>query len=286
MRWFNRYFLATHSLLRNGGYFAGVVHTIDTHWLYFTQKYSGYMMNMLYPLDFLWRRIFPKLPFLKKVYFAITKGRNRMVSKAEIFGRLYFCGYKVVAERAMDNRIFFIAQKVKTPSEDENPTYGLIVRLRRHGVNNKPITVYKFRTMYPYSEYLQEYVYDKNQLKEGGKFKDDFRVTSWGRVMRKLWLDELPMIYNWLKGDLQLLGVRPISRQYLSLYSDKLKSLRMKAKPGLIPPFYADMPKTLEEIEASEIRYIESYLKNPFTTQWYYFWKCFDNIVIKRARSG
>lgn len=286
MRWFNRYFLAVHSILTKGGYFIGYKHTINTHWSYFSKKYDGYLFKILYPIDFMWRRVFPKLPWLKKVYFSITKGRNRIVSKAEILGRLYFCGFKIVAEKEMDNRFYFIAQKVKPPSVDESPTYGPLVKLKRFGANNHPITVYKFRTMYPYSEYLQEYIYEMNQIDKGGKFRNDFRVTSWGRVMRKLWLDELPMIYNWLKGDLQLLGVRPLSKQYLGLYSNKLKRIRAMVKPGLIPPFYADLPKTLEEIEESELKYIESFLKKPFITQWFYFWKCFGNIVIKRARSA
>jgi hypothetical protein len=97
--------------------------------------------------------------------------------------------------------------------------------------------------MYPYSEYLQEYVHEQNQLQEGGKFKDDFRVTGYGKVMRKLWLDELPMLYNWMKGDLQLVALRPLSRHYLNLYDKNLQELRKKVKPGLVPPFYADMPK-------------------------------------------
>ncbi|GAG23045.1 unnamed protein product, partial [marine sediment metagenome] len=127
--------------------------------------------------------------------------------------------------------------------------------------------------------------YEKNKLQAGGKIKDDFRVTGWGRVMRKYWLDELPMIYNWIKGDLQLLGV-PLSVHYLSLYSKELQKMRKKVTPGLIPPFYADMPETFDEICESERRYIQAYLKSPVKTQWAYFWKAFYNIVIKGVRSS
>ena len=115
----------------------------------------------------------------------------------------------------------------------------------------------------------------KNNLKTGGKFQDDFRVTDWGKFMRATWLDELPMIYNWLKGDLKLFGVRPLSHQYLSLYTDELRKLRTTVLPGLIPPFYADIPKTLPEICASEKRYLRAYLESPVKTQWIYFWKVF-----------
>lgn len=77
-------------------------------------------------------------------------------------------------------------------------------------------------TMHPYSEYLQRYVFEKNSLQEGGKIKDDFRVTYWGRIMRKLWIDELPMFINFFKGDLKLVGVRPLSTHYLTFMMKNL----------------------------------------------------------------
>jgi hypothetical protein len=45
--------------------------------------------------------------------------------------------------------------------------------------------------MHPYSEYLQEYIYENNKLQQGGKFNNDFCVTTLGRIMRKTWIDEL-----------------------------------------------------------------------------------------------
>ena len=102
--------------------------------------------------------------------------------------------------------------------------------------------------MHRYAEYIQDYVYAQNNLKAGGKIKDDYRITWWGKVLRTFWLDEIPMIYNLIRGDIKLIGVRPLSKHYLSLYSDDLQTLRSKHKPGLIPPFYADLPSTLNEI--------------------------------------
>jgi hypothetical protein len=252
LRWFNRYFLQVYKKLQNHGYFIGKAHTISTHKKHYHKKYAKYIAGLFYYVNFIWCRIFPKLPIAKKLYFTLTQGRNRMVSKAEIFGRLYFCGFKVVDDMEIGNRLFFIAQKVKMPSYQTSPTYGPLVQLKRIGLNNRLISVYKFRTMYPYSEFLQEYIYQHNDLNTGGKFNHDFRVTDWGKFMRATWLDELPMIYNWLKGDLKLFGVRPLSHQYLSLYTDELRKLRTTLLPGLIPPFYADMPKTLPEIIESE----------------------------------
>jgi hypothetical protein len=220
------------------------------------------------------------------IYFSITRGKGRRVSRAEILGRLCFCGFKIVDEQEFGHRFFFIAKKATTPSTNENPTYGPLVQLQRSGLGGRPIKVYKFRTMYPFSEFLQDYVYEKNSLAEGGKFKDDFRVTGWGRFMRRTWLDELPMLYNWIRGDLQLVGVRPLSRQYLELYDEDLKELRKKVKPGLLPPFYADMPESLEEIMESERKYIRAYLNRPMRTQMRYFGVGVWNIVVRGGRSG
>jgi hypothetical protein len=227
----------------------------------------------------------PKLPGFQKIYFALTKGKNRVISRAELLGRLCFCGFEIIAEENINKKLCFIARKVKTPAIDESPTYGPIVALKRVGYNNEIMLTYKFRTMHPYSEYLQKYVVEKQGLQKGGKLENDFRLTQWGIFMRRFWIDELPMLYNWIKGDLQIVGVRPLSVQYFNMYDKELKKLRKKVKPGLIPPFYADMPETFKEICESEKRYINAFLKNPLKTQWEYFWKAFVNIVIKGARS-
>ncbi|MDD3581751.1 MAG: sugar transferase [Desulfobacca sp.] len=286
IRWFNRYFLLCHEKLRPGGCLVGKAHTISTHRDYFRAKYQGFSGAIFYGLSFIWGRVFPKLPWLQKFYFAVTKGKDRMVSRAEILGRLCFCGFEIVAEEEIGQRLFFIARKIKRPSMNQNPTYGPLIRLKRIGLGGKPITVYKFRTMHPFSEYLQKYVYENCKLEKGGKFKDDFRITGWGKFMRRAWLDELPMLYNWLRGDLGLVGVRPLSRQYLELYTPEHRELHSKVKPGLLPPFYADLPVTLEEIMDSERRYIEAYLQKPVRTQARYFLKCLYNIVVKRKRSA
>ena len=58
--------------------------------------------------------------------------------------------------------------------------------------------------MYPYAEYLQEYIYHNNDLKKGGKFNNDFRVSTQGKFMRKFWIDELPMFKNLIVGDIKM----------------------------------------------------------------------------------
>ena len=80
------------------------------------------------------------------------------------------------------------------------------------------------------------------------------------------------MLINLVKGDLKLDGARTLSKHYFSLYTPEMQEFRSKFKPGLIPPFYVDMPKTLEEIQASENRYLQACEKNPFWTDFKYFW--------------
>ncbi|NTV47330.1 MAG: hypothetical protein HGB11_12605 [Chlorobiales bacterium] len=285
MRWLNQYLLACYDKVKPGGLLIGQFEPLDNIRERFKKKMPRYMFVILYPLHFLFFRVLPKLPRVNHVYFVLTNGRNRVLSKAEVFGRLSFCGFKIIAEEEIGGKLYFIAKKVKTVSAVQKPTYGPIITLKRIGFNGQIIMIHKFRTMYPYSEFLQEYIYEHNKLDASGKFKDDFRLTSWGKLMRKLWMDELPQLYDWLQGDLKLFGVRALSQHYFSLYPEELQKLRVQHKPGLVPPYYADMPKNFEEILDSERRYLVQKTKSPFVTDVKYFIKASYNIVVKKARS-
>jgi lipopolysaccharide/colanic/teichoic acid biosynthesis glycosyltransferase len=228
----------------------------------------------------------PNLPLLRKVYYAFSSGKKRAISFPEALGRLYYCGFEICNYETSENFIYFVAKKITEPAAKGNPLYGPLIKLKRVGKGGKIINVYKLRTMHPYSEFIQKYVYEKNQLAEGGKIKRDFRVTSWGKYFRKYWLDEWPMLINLMRGDLKIVGVRPISAHYLSLYSEELRQLRHKFKPGILPPFYYDLPKTLDEIIGSEIRYLMAYSRNPVKTDIKYFFRIIGNILLKKARSN
>ncbi len=284
-RHLNKYFLAVHKKIYNGGFLVGVVDTIETHRNKLFQKFPILLARIIYPMDFVFRRILPKLPICKKIYFFMTKGKNRVISKAETLGRLSFCGFRVVATKEINNSLYFIVQCDKNPSLVKNPSYGPIIKLKRIGLNGEPVYIRKFRTMHPYSEFLQKYVYEENNLEENGKFKNDFRVTEWGKVLRRFWLDELPQLINFIQGDLALVGVRALSEHYFSLYPDDLKKLRVKFKPGLFPPYYADLPKNFKEIIESERNYLAQKMKQPFVTDVKYFAKAVFNILFKNARS-
>ena len=285
IRRINKFFEAVNEKLPQGGVFVCLAETTELRKKRILSKYPPVLNNIYYILDYFLKRVFPKFPITKNIYFMLTRGENRVISKAELLGRLYSCGFEVVEEEHVENLFYVVAHKIKHPAFDLEPTYGPIIKLRRIGRGGKTIKVYKIRTMHPYAEYLQGYVFEKHSLEQGGKFKNDFRVSTLGRFMRKFWIDELPMLINLFRGDLKIVGVRPLSQHYFNLYSKELQEKRTKFKPGLVPPFYVDNPKTLEEIMASEMKYLEAYEKHPFRTDIKYFFNAFYNIIFKRLRS-
>lgn len=251
------------------------------------ERYIWGVRQIVVRAHYLWHRVCPKLKLTRGFYFAVTQGKNRTFNRVEILGRLYRAGFEVIDEQFRYGEFFVTACKAKAPVQDTEPTGSPIIHLRRKGKDGKEIVVHKFRTMYTYSEYIQPYIYRYQNLQTGGKFKDDYRVNFWGKFLRKVWLDELPMVWNMLRGDLKLVGVRPLSKHYFSLYSPEMQKLRTQTKPGLLPPFYYDnhTPETIDEIQASERRYLEAYLKKPFATDWRYFWGIVGNILFKHKRS-
>lgn len=285
IRYLNKFFEAVNHKMMNGGVFICCAETKDQRKQRILSKFPKAIAYPYYTADFVLKRLMPKSAVTKKLYFAITHGRNRVLALTEVLGRLVSSGFEIINHTEIDGKEYFAVRKIDKPAYAEKPSYGPFFKMRRVGKDGKIIHVYKVRTMHPYSEYLQKYIHDRYSLKEGGKFNNDIRVTNWGKIFRKLWLDELPMLINWLKRDLKFVGVRPLSDHYLSLYDEELRQLRLKHKPGLFPPYYADLPKTLDEIMDSEKRYLKAYSKNPVKTDMVYFWRAFNNIVIKKARS-
>ncbi|HSN50429.1 MAG TPA: sugar transferase, partial [Bacteroidales bacterium] len=272
--------------IENEGYFLCCVETKDQRKARLLKKFPPGINYVLYSFDFIVKRVLPKLKWTRGLYIALTRDLNKVYSRAEALGRLSRAGFMINQESFIGDNLFIEAIRIGKPIPMNGINYGPLIALPRIGKNGDIIKVYKLRTMHPYSEYVQDYVYKQYDLKDGGKFKDDFRITSWGAASRKIWLDEFPMLINFFKGNMKLVGVRPLSRHYYELYSKELQERRIKYKPGLIPPFYADMPSDLDEIQKSEIRYLDSYEKHPVLTDLKYFGKSMFNIMFKHARSG
>lgn len=273
--------------LSQGGYLICNCRTSSVKKAVIYSRYPKGINRIYYGFHYLWHRVFPKIKILKPIYFAFTKGRNRTFHRVEILGRMYHAGFEVVYENTAHGEFRVIGRKIKEPITEGIPSSSPIAKLKRVGKNGKIITVYKFRTMYSYSEYIQEYVYQHRRLDKTGKFYHDYRVNTIGALLRKTWLDELPMVINMLKGEMKLVGVRPLSRQFFGLYTPEMQELRTRTKPGLLPPLYYEkvQPESLEGIQESERRYLEAYLKHPFRTDWKYFWGIVGNIFLNHKHS-
>lgn len=286
LRRVNKYLEAINSKLIDQGLYISCAETQLQRREKFLKKYPKAINQGFLLIDFFYKRVFPKLPLIKSLYFVVTRGHNRVMSKAEILGRLVSCGFKVIETKTINNLTYFVAKKERTPEFDLGASYGPIFRMKRIGKEGKIVKFYKFRTMHPYAEYLQNSIRNENRLSENGKINNDYRIASWGKFFRKYWIDELPMMINLVKGDLKLFGVRPLSLDYFSSYPAKVKELRIKTKPGLIPPYYVDLPHSFDEIVQSEEKYLELYFQSPIRTDSKYLFKAAWNIAIRGKRSS
>jgi hypothetical protein len=282
----NEFIAAVNRKLPYNGLYVGCVETLEQRRSRILNKFWRPIGKIYYFFDFMLKRVFPKWGPTRRIYRLLTRGNNRAMSLTETLGRLSVSGFDIDEYEEVGNMTYFVVRKIARPIITVEPKYGMLIRLRRIGRNEKLFNVYKFRTMHPYAEFLQEYIHRNNRLKNGGKFNDDFRITSWGRWMRMLWLDEQPMWINWFRGEMKIVGVRPLSKQYFTLYPEDFRRRRIKYTPGLIPPYYADLPCTIQEIIASEEKYLDAYDKHPWITDLRYFSMAVYNIVLKGARSG
>lgn len=95
----------------------------------------------------------------------------------------------------------------------------VIFKQKRPGLHEKIFTLYKFRTM------------TDQRDSEGNLLPDDIRLTKFGKLLRSTSLDELPELFNILKGDMSIVGPRPLLVKYLPLYNEQQKH-RHDARPG------------------------------------------------------
>ena len=98
--------------------------------------------------------------------------------------------------------------------------FPILFKQSRPGLNGKIFNIYKFRTM------------TRECDKEGKLLSDELRLTKFGKLLRSTSLDELPSLWNVLKGEMSLVGPRPLLVEYLPLYSSK-QARRHEVKPGI-----------------------------------------------------
>ncbi|OQP03961.1 sugar transferase [Geobacillus sp. 46C-IIa] len=124
----------------------------------------------------------------------------------------------------------------------------VLFKQQRPGLHGKPFYLYKFRTM-------------TDERDENGELlPDHLRLTQFGQFLRKFSLDELPQLYNILKGDMSFVGPRPLLMKYFPYYTDREKK-RHNVRPGITGLAQVSGRNNLgwdERLEL-DVKYVENY---------------------------
>ena len=155
------------------------------------------------------------LPVINIRYVPLTNTGNAFIKRmADIFGSLF--GILITSPIML-----FCAIMVKLTSPGP-----IIFKQERVGLHNKPFFMYKFRSMAQQAP---------SEEKKAWTTKDDPRVTKFGRLMRKTSLDELPQLFNILKGDMSLVGPRPERPLFVEKFKEEIPRYMVKhqVRPGL-----------------------------------------------------
>lgn len=138
---------------------------------------------------------------------------------------------------------------------------GVLFRQTRVGRNGVPFTVYKLRTMVPNAEDLLPDLLEHNEA-SGPMFKmtDDPRVTRIGHLLRKTSIDELPQLFNVVRGDMSLVGPRPALPHEAVQWNDDLKE-RLRVKPGITGNWQVSgrFTTSLEDYQRLDLYYVDNW---------------------------
>jgi len=140
---------------------------------------------------------------------------------------------------------------------------------QRPGLNSKPFTIVKFKTM------------SDGFDKDGAHLPDEVRLTRVGSIVRSTSLDELPQLINVLKGDMSLVGPRPLLMQYLSRYTSE-QAKRQNVKPGItgLAQVNGRNAITWEQKFKLDVEYVE---KQSFAVDIKIFWMTFFNVIQRKG---
>lgn len=131
----------------------------------------------------------------------------------------------------------------------------------RYGKDGKPLHMLKFRTMYENAQDMIAEFTPEQRIEWESNFKlaDDPRITKIGKVLRKTSLDELPQLINILRGDMSVVGPRPIITEELEMYGDR-KEKFLSAAPGLTGYWqaYARSDCSYEQRMEMELHYVDN----------------------------
>jgi lipopolysaccharide/colanic/teichoic acid biosynthesis glycosyltransferase len=286
VQYINKFLIRVNECLPDAGIFIGCIETVLIKKNNLFANGSNIFKQLYWLYCFFFHRVMPKIRSLQKLYFFLTKAKYRWITMAEMLGRLVSCGFEIIEYKEVGGKFYFVVMKTHEPDPNQNPSFGPFFPMKRVGKNGKLIKVYKLRTMHPYSEYLQDFVVKLNGYNEVGKPANDFRLADWGRLFRKYWLDEIPQFINVFKGDLAIVGVRPLSLARFNELPRDVQQKRIRFKPGCIPPYVAlNMPDSKQNIEAERI-YMAAKEKSPFLTDVKFFCMAVYNILTGKIKSS
>ena len=163
--------------------------------------------------------------------FLKDNSTKRVVSNSYLIGKRVFDVVSCFMALIILSPIFLItAISIKI----EDPKGKVFYSHNRIGKDGRIIPVYKFRSMFSNSDELFKRFTpeQKAEFEEFQKLKDDPRVTKVGKIIRKTSIDELPQLVNVLKGEMSVIGPRPIIKKELEKYGN-LKSVYLEVLPGL-----------------------------------------------------
>lgn len=166
----------------------------------------------------------------------------------------------------------------------DDPKGSPIFKQVRCGRDRKLFTMYKFRSMYVDAESKLEELMDDNEMDGPAfKIKDDPRITKVGKFIRKTSLDELPQLWNILRGDMSIVGPRPALPREVEQYTER-QLQRMYVQPGLTC-YWQIQPKrnelTFDEWMQLDLKYIE---ERSFIVDWKIIFATFGAVLKSEGR--
>ena len=164
---------------------------------------------------------------------------------------------------------------------------NVFYKQNRLGKNGKEIYIYKFRSMVDDADNLERWL-NKEQIRQYRteyKVENDPRTTAFGSFLRRTGLDEMPQLINILKGELSLVGPRPIQEEELKFYGED-KDLLLSVKPGLTGYWQAYCSKDTTYTNKKRQKMELYYVKN--CNLWWDLKICFATVgaIVRKAQRG
>jgi len=153
----------------------------------------------------------------------------------------------------------------------------IFYRTERIGQHDAPFMMWKFRTMHDDSE-VPESAFDKFD-------KEDGRVLWYGKLLRTMFIDEFPQVYNILKGEMTLVGPRALPEKQLTEFPEDIRNERKEFKPGFNIWYASDKPLTYENVVEIERAFINMARKNYLRAQIYFGLKALYNLATLKQKT-